>query len=108
MDKLKESTIIARILLIYVNEYHSDWDEYLTFVTFAYNTTEQSTTKFSPFRILIGTALHLPQETHLPLMQIDRETWIEHQWPKMKEILKNNLQEARQRYANNYNENCVP
>ncbi|KAG1031847.1 hypothetical protein G6F57_011679 [Rhizopus arrhizus] len=37
-----------------------NWDEYLPFVTFAYNTAKQESTKFSPFEVMFGRKPQLP------------------------------------------------
>lgn len=42
------------MLSMYVSENHRDWDEYIPYVTFAYNTVVQDSTGLSPFYILYG------------------------------------------------------
>ncbi|KAG1530010.1 hypothetical protein G6F51_013971 [Rhizopus arrhizus] len=37
-----------------------NWDEYLPFITFAYNTAKQESTKFSPFEVMFGRKPQLP------------------------------------------------
>ena len=39
---------------MYTNKRHNNWDEYLPYVTFAYNTVVQDSTKFAPFTLLYG------------------------------------------------------
>ena len=95
------------MLSMYVNQYHSDWDEYLPFVIFAYNTNQQSSTKFSPFKILYGRDPLLPTEIELPKNQLNREEIVEFIWPKIKEMVKNNLDKAQSRYAQNYNDDRI-
>ena len=97
------NAIIATMLSMYVNEYHSDWDAYLTFVIFAYNTNQQASTKFSPFRVIYGREPQLPEEIQLP-PDPQSKALIEVTWPKIREMVKNNLIEAQERYTSNYNE----
>ncbi|CAF5035048.1 unnamed protein product, partial [Rotaria magnacalcarata] len=44
----------------YVNLQQSDWDDYLPYVTFAYNTPKQSTTQMEPFKSMYGRDAILP------------------------------------------------
>lgn len=50
------------MLFFYVSSEHKNWDCLLPYLTFAYNSTVQSTTRYSPFRLLFG---------HEPLSSID-------------------------------------
>lgn len=45
---------LADMLSMYVDIDHRNWDDILPYVTFAYNTAEQETTRFSPFRLVYG------------------------------------------------------
>ena len=45
---------------MYVNDSHKDWDLILPYVGFAYNTTKQESTGFSPFYLLYGREAKLP------------------------------------------------
>jgi hypothetical protein len=47
----------------YVNQQQSDWDDYLPYVTFAYNTAKQSTTQMAPFTLMYGRDALLPFDT---------------------------------------------
>ncbi|CAF3307418.1 unnamed protein product [Rotaria sp. Silwood2] len=47
----------------YVNQQQSDWDDYLPFVPFAYNTSKQSTTQMEPFKLMYGRDAILPFDT---------------------------------------------
>ncbi|KAG1933989.1 interleukin-1 receptor accessory protein-like 1-A [Pimephales promelas] len=61
------------------------WDEYLHEVLFAYNTTENATTGFSPFFLMFGRSPDLPIDHYLRGGTVEKkegmvETWvIEHQ-----------------------------
>nr|AHN53418.1 pol polyprotein [Nuttalliella namaqua] len=45
---------LADMLSFYISSEHTNWDELLPYVTFAYNTAVQSTTHYSPFFLLFG------------------------------------------------------
>lgn len=45
---------IADMISMYVNDDHTNWDEVLPYVIFAYNTAPQETTGFTPFRLVHG------------------------------------------------------
>jgi hypothetical protein len=53
---------LARMLAAYANENHRDWDKYLPFIQFAYNTSVHETTKFSPFYLIYGREPRFPIE----------------------------------------------
>eukprot|EP00122_Pirum_gemmata_P012974 Pgem_evm3s12064 len=36
----------------YINDEHNDWDTFLPFITYAYNTNVNSHTTFSPFEVI--------------------------------------------------------
>ncbi|OBZ80588.1 hypothetical protein A0J61_11363, partial [Choanephora cucurbitarum] len=43
-----------------VDDKPDTWDDYLPFVTYAYNTSKQASTKYSPFEVLYGRKASLP------------------------------------------------
>ncbi|CAM4849063.1 unnamed protein product [Rotaria magnacalcarata] len=47
----------------YVNQQQSDWDDYLPYTTFAYNTSKQSTLQMEPFKLMYGRDPILPFDT---------------------------------------------
>ena len=51
---------LATMLSMYVGSDHRDWDEALQYVCFAYNTSKQESTGFSPFYLLYGREPRLP------------------------------------------------
>ncbi|CAF4419049.1 unnamed protein product [Didymodactylos carnosus] len=63
------ATLVGSIAT-YVNQQQSDWDHYLPYVTFAYNTSQQSTTQMEPFKLMYGRAAILPFDAPSPITQL--------------------------------------
>lgn len=57
---------IADMLSMYVDVHHKTWDEILPYITFAYNTATQETTRFSPFRLVYGRNVQTMLDAMLP------------------------------------------
>lgn len=51
---------LADMLSMYVSSHHRDWDEFLPYVLFAYNSSTHETTGFTPFFLLHGHEPTLP------------------------------------------------
>lgn len=49
---------LADLISQYVSSDHRDWDQFLPFVTFAYNSSVHETTGYSPFFCCTGTSEH--------------------------------------------------
>ncbi|XP_045032675.1 uncharacterized protein LOC123474529 [Daphnia magna] len=47
---------------MYVDESHEDWDEFLGFVTIAYNTARQESTNHTPFMMVYGREAVIPAD----------------------------------------------
>lgn len=50
------------MVAIYVNETQKDWDHWVPFGTFAYNSARHTTTTFPPNELLMGRQLRAPDE----------------------------------------------
>ena len=48
------------MLSCYVNEHQNDWDEYLQYLTYAYNTSTHATTNHTPFEVIYGRKPKIP------------------------------------------------
>lgn len=53
------------MLALYVNTYHTGWDEYVDYVAFAYNTSRHETSGMTPFFALYGREAMLPLDVSL-------------------------------------------
>src|SRR5690606_13615338 len=56
---------LADMLSMYVNTAHSNWDTILPFVTYAYNTSVQASSGFTPFRLVYGREALTPLDALL-------------------------------------------
>ena len=54
------NSTLANSISTYVNSQQSDWDDFLSSVTFAYNTSKQSSTHVEPFTLMFGRPPLLP------------------------------------------------
>ena len=61
----KFNRTLTDMLSMYINVSHTNWDDLLPFVTFAYNSAVQSSTGFTPFRLLYGRDPPMPLDTLL-------------------------------------------
>ena len=48
----------------FVTEHQSDWDEWMQYYAFNYNTTPHSSHGFTPYELVFGTKAKLPQENY--------------------------------------------
>ena len=51
---------LAEYLRHYINEDQTDWDEWIPYAMFTYNTTPHTTTGFTPFELVYGHQANLP------------------------------------------------
>lgn len=103
---------IAEMISQYVSTDHRDWDEFLPFATFAYNTSVQETTGYTPFFLLYGHEPTLPIDAALhvnpgPDTEPSNEEF-RRRWGKAKELVlerERRAQEAnKQRYDSTHRE----
>ena len=60
------NAVILDTISHYVNEFHTDWDQYITAIQFAYRTTPaENSVGFSPFFLLYGREARLPLDVTL-------------------------------------------
>jgi hypothetical protein len=65
---------LVSYLRCFCNKETDNWDEYLPFACFAYNTTPHSVTKYTPYEVLFGRLANLPgklQQMPQPLYNFD-------------------------------------
>lgn len=99
---------IARMLSHFVNRHQTDWDEYLPYVTMAYNSHSHESTGFSPFEMVFGRKMETPLEADLTITE-ESDLYSDHVEAlrtKLKETFEVAAQRkatARGRYERNYN-----
>ena len=59
--------MLAEYLRHYVKEDQTNWDQWVAFATYVYNTTEHAATGFTPFELLFGHSSALPSAIKGPL-----------------------------------------
>lgn len=57
---------IEDMLSMYVDIEHKNWDDILPYITFAYNTARQETTRMTPFRLVHGREVRTMLDAMLP------------------------------------------
>lgn len=67
---------LATLLALYVNEEHTDWDKYIKYAVFAYNTSQQATLKATPFYLMYGRYPRLPSDIHLGVISDHRNEFM--------------------------------
>lgn len=95
---------LANSLAIYTNSKQTDWDEYLPHVTFAYNTSRQDTTGFSPFRLVYVREPILPSEASLnsPVQNVEI-TNLQEQALRVRSLAVENIQKSQEKSKVRYN-----
>ncbi|UYV74165.1 hypothetical protein LAZ67_11002276 [Cordylochernes scorpioides] len=77
------NTTLADMLSMYVNVEQRNWNAALPYVTFAYNTSQQENTGFSPFYLIYGRDVETPLDTILAYREnTSLEDYVESDWPK--------------------------
>lgn len=89
-----QSTLI-NYLKNYINEFQTDWDNWLNFAIFSYNTTVHTSTKFSPFELVFGNKARIPSHlTQDPIFKYTYDDYIDEltlKFQKSHQLAKENL-----------------
>lgn len=92
---------LADYLKHFVKTDQSDWDEWLDFAMFSYNTTVHSSSKFTPFELVFGYKLSLPSSvTKEPEFKYTYDDYIDHltlKLRKSREISRDNLLDSKEK-----------
>ena len=62
-DRLNQT--LTRALVKFVNDNQDDWDAHIKSILFAYRTSKNDSTKFTPFELMFGRASVLPIEMEI-------------------------------------------
>ena len=102
----------AQMLAMYVNTYHTNWDEYVDYVAFAYNTSRHESTGMTPFFALYGREAVLPVDVTLgsdpnsgvveSISELTVES-IKSRFHNIHEIVRRRMLKAHRRQEKHYN-----
>lgn len=85
---------LATYLKMYTNSAKTDWDEWLPYAFFMYNSTPHSSTKYTPYELVFGKNPNVPSSLQRPPVPL-------YNYEDYDKILKNRLQSAWQKAAIN-------
>jgi hypothetical protein len=94
--------LMEEILRNYVSNYGDDWDQHLTGVEIAINTTKQSSTGFTPFHLNHGREMKLPLDHAISKLNLSINPSAADSIKTMNddiELAKRNIEKAQQRQA---------
>ena len=106
---------VQQMLKKLVNENRDDWDEFLPYVTMAYNGTQQESTGISPRMMVFGSEMPIPldvmiggpPEQEKPYQcQTEYVEWLKHALRQCHELAQVNLKSAAIRQKRNYDKGC--
>lgn len=90
---------LAEYLRHYINEEQTDWDEWLPYAMFTYNTTPHTATGYTPFELLYGHQAALPTTfTTAPKSTYSYDDYVSELRERLRaahQIAKTNLQEEK-------------
>lgn len=97
---------IADMLCMYVDVEHKTWDAILPYVTFAYNTAPQETTRMTPFRVLYGRDVATMLDAMLPHVENDDDCCaqqITQRAEEARQLARVRIRDQQHRDASHYN-----
>lgn len=65
MERLNRT--LTDMISMYVDAEHRTWDAILPYITFAYNTATQETTRLTPFQLVFGRQVSTPLDAMMPV-----------------------------------------
>lgn len=99
---------LAEIIRKYVSSSHQDWDQFLPYATFAYNSSVHDTTGYTPFFLLYGHEPTLPIDAmlHLQLGQLGTPSNEEviRRWESARQIVVERERRAQQNNKERYDQ----
>ena len=80
---------LSNYLKHFINDHQNDWDEWLDFATFSYNTNTHTSTKFTPYEVLFERWAYLPSSfSSEPNFIYSYDDYIEELKYKLKTVFK--------------------
>ena len=101
---------LADMLSMYVDADHKNWDSILPYVTFAYNTSRQESSGYTPFFLLYGREVTFPKDYEFfvkagPQENQDTPKGISHRFEKIRELVTQRLHQVHLRQKAYYDAN---
>lgn len=97
---------LSHMISMYVSADHRDWDRFLPYATFAYNTSVHDTTKFTPFFLLHGREATLPLDAALGLqsdeVRAPSNQEVLQRWQRARELVSTRELEAQRKNKQRY------
>lgn len=91
---------LAEYLKHYVNDKQTDWDKWIDFAMFAYNTSIHTSTQFMPFELVFGVKPNIPSSlTAAPEFKYTYDDYVgelKMKLQKSNEIARNNIQKSKE------------
>lgn len=101
---------LAEYLRHFIREDQNDWDNWIDFAMFSYNTAVHTSTKFTPHELLFGSKPSLPSSiTAQPEFKYSYDDYIDDltlKLRKSREIAKNNLIDSKIKNKEYYDRKC--
>ncbi len=95
----------------FISDTQEDWDNWIPFATFTYNTSTHTATQFAPFELLFGYSPTLPTSiTQSPKTSYTYEDFVANLKQKMqysRQIARENLLDSKYKSKNNYDKNSL-
>lgn len=96
----RSHSTLADYLKHYINRDQTDWDQWLDFAMFSYNTTTHTSTKFSPYELMFGVQPNLPSSIlKSPEFKYTYDDYLDNLTLKLRkshEIAKNNIIDSKE------------
>ena len=94
----RQCRTLTDMIALYTNDNQKDWDKFLPFLVFAYNTARHDTTKTSPFYLVYGREPRLPIDVTMNLPSaFDITDDIQTRFEEARGIIRQSVIDARRR-----------
>ena len=100
-------------LRIFTNEHQSDWDHWIKYYQFSYNSTPHSEHNHTPFELIFGRKANLPQETitgnNEPIYNFeDYKNELRYKLQKSHELTRQKLIDSKHQHKETFDKNLNP
>ena len=100
---------LADMVAKFTNLHHTDWDKFLPFLQFAYNSAVQDTTRFSPYKLNTGREITFPSDIEFEREKFkDQKDYLEKMTDVIEhthQLVRDNISKRQEREIANYNKN---